>query len=109
MEDCIFCKIIKGEIPKDFRYEDDLVVAFDDINPKADTHVLFVPKKHYDSFDHLSDKDEKLLASVRKGVEKVVSETELNGRGYKILIYAGGAQSIDHLHFHLMGPVGLRV
>lgn len=109
MEDCIFCKIVRREIPKDFRYEDDLIIAFDDIHPQAETHVLFVPKKHLDSFDMLSSRDENILLSVRKGVEKVVNETKLNGKGYKIQVFAGGAQTVDHLHFHLLGPVGLKV
>jgi len=109
VEDCIFCKIVRREIPKDFRYEDDLIIAFDDIHPQAETHVLFVPKKHLDSFDMLSSRDENILLSVRKGVEKVVNETKLNGKGYKIQVFAGGAQTVDHLHFHLLGPVGLKV
>ncbi len=109
MKDCIFCKIVKKEIPKELRYEDDLIVAFDDINPQAATHVLFIPKKHLESFDVLSEKDENILLSVRRGVEKIVGETELAGHGYKIQVFAGGAQTVDHLHFHLIGPIGLRV
>ena len=109
MENCIFCKIVKGEIPKDFRYEDDLIVSFDDIHPQASTHVLFVPKKHLESFDFLTDEDEKILTSIRKGIQKISKETGLVGKGYKIQMYAGGAQTIDHLHFHLIGPVGLKV
>ena len=109
MKDCIFCKIVRKEIPKDLRYEDENIVAFDDIRPQADTHILFVPKKHIDSFGFLTDEDDKMLASVRRGISKVVKETGLDGKGYKVLIYAGGAQTVDHLHFHLLGPIGLRV
>ncbi len=108
-QDCIFCKIVKGEIPKDFRFEDELLVAFDDIHPQADTHVLFVPKKHINSFDVLSQMDEKILSSLRVGVNKIVQEAKLFNRGYKVQLFAGGAQTIDHLHFHLIGPIGLRV
>lgn len=107
--DCIFCRIVNKEIPKDFRYEDDLVVGFDDIHPQADTHVLFVPRKHLDSFDLLTKKDDEILSSVRLGIEKIVREQKLNGKGYKVLVYAGGAQTVDHLHFHLIGPIGLKV
>ena len=107
MNDCVFCKIVRKEIPKEFRYEDDVIVAFDDIRPQADIHVLFTPRKHIDAFESL--KDDKILASVRTGMQKVVRETKLVGRGYKILVFAGGAQIIDHLHFHLIGPIGLRV
>ncbi len=109
MKNCIFCKIIRGEIPKEFRYEDDLIVAFDDIKPQAKTHVLLVSKKHFDSLDFLSEKDEKILLSIRRGAVKVVKDSNLDGKGYKLLIYAGGAQTVDHLHFHLLGPIGLRV
>lgn len=105
--DCVFCKIVRGEIPKDFRYEDDTIVAFDDIRPQADIHVLFTTRKHIDAFESL--KDDKILSSVRIGIQKIVSENKLVGRGYKILVFGGGAQTIEHLHFHLIGPIGLRV
>ena len=107
MKDCIFCKIVRGEIPKDFRYEDNVIVAFDDIRPQADIHVLFTTRQHINAFESL--KDDKILSSVRAGMQKIVRETKLVGRGYKILVFAGGAQTIDHLHFHLIGPIGLRV
>ncbi|MBI4091784.1 MAG: HIT domain-containing protein [Candidatus Levybacteria bacterium] len=107
MNDCVFCKIVRGEIPKDFRYEDDVIVAFDDVRPQADIHVLFTTRKHIDAFESL--KDDKILSSVRIGIQKIASENKLVGRGYKILVFGGGAQTIDHLHFHLIGPVGLQV
>ena len=107
MEDCVFCKIVRGEIPKDFRYEDDTIVAFDDIRPQADIHVLFTTRQHINAFESL--KDDKILSSVRIGIQKIASENKLVGRGYKILVFGGGAQIIDHLHFHLIGPVGLQV
>ncbi len=109
MNDCIFCKIVKKEIPKELHFEDENIVAFDDINPQSEVHVLFIPKKHFDSLDLLSDGDDMILSSVRKGIKKVVEEKGLNGKGYKVLVYAGGAQTIDHLHFHLRGPLGLKV
>ena len=107
MKDCVFCKIVRGEIPKDFRYQDDVVVAFDDIRPQAETHVIFAPREHIDAFE--SFKNDAILSSVRIGMQKVIQETKLVGRGYKMLVFGGGAQTIDHLHFHLIGPVGLRV
>ncbi len=109
MENCIFCKIVNKQIPKDFRFEDENIVAFDDIAPQADTHILFVPKKHLKSFDQLTKSDENILYSVRLGVEELVRKNKLEGRGYKIQVYAGGAQTVDHLHFHLIGPIGLKV
>jgi histidine triad (HIT) family protein len=107
VKECIFCKIVKGEIPKEFRYKDDLIVAFDDIRPQAETHVLFVPKEHYGNFEQLTS--DKVLASIRNGIQQLVKETKLAGRGYKIQVFGGGAQTVDHLHFHLIGPVGLKV
>jgi len=107
MNDCIFCKIVKGEIPKEFRYQDDLIVAFDDIKPVADTHVIFAPREHIVAFEDLT-KDE-ILSSVRRGMQKIISDKKLIGRGYKILVNGGGAQIINHLHFHLIGPIGLKV
>ena len=109
MEECIFCKIVRKEIPKDFRYEDNLVVAFDDINPRADIHVLFVPKKHLETFESLTEADIKILSSIRAGINKYAQEVKLIGRGFKIVVYAGGAQTVNHLHFHLIGPIGLKV
>jgi histidine triad (HIT) family protein len=107
MEDCIFCKIVSGEIPKDFRFEDEKVLAFDDINPVAPVHVLFIPKSHVKAFEELTD--DAVLSSVRVGIQKVVEEEGLVGKGYKIVVNAGGGQVIDHLHFHLFGPVGVHV
>lgn len=105
MTDCIFCEIVKGEIPKDFRYKDANVVAFDDIHPVAKVHVLFISKEHYGAFEELTDDD--VLGSIRRGIQKVVAETDLVGKGYKIVLNGGGGQVINHLHFHLIGPTGL--
>jgi len=105
MNHCIFCKIVKGEIPKEFRYEDEFVVAFDDINPANKVHVLFVPKKHIESFEKIED--DKFFPSIRCGIQKVVEKEKLVGKGYKVLVNGGGAQIVNHLHFHLIGPIGL--
>lgn len=105
MRDCIFCKIVKHEIPKEFKYEDDDIVAFDDINPVAKVHVLFVSKEHIADFENLTD--DGVFASVRKGIQEIVKQTDLVGKGYKIVVNGGGGQIINHLHFHLIGPTGL--
>ena len=107
MNGCIFCEIVKGKIPKDFRFEDANVVAFDDISPVAKVHVLFISRKHYDAFETLDD--DNVLFSMRKAIQKIVVDTKLVGKGYKILANGGGAQNINHLHFHLIGPVGLDI
>ncbi len=107
MENCIFCKIASGQIPKKFRYQDENIVAFDDINPQASTHVVFIPRDHIENFEMLTD--DSILASVRRGMQEVVKEKKLVGRGYKVLVNGGGAQVVEHLHFHLIGPIGLKI
>lgn len=105
MKNCIFCEIVKGEIPKDFRYKDENIVAFDDIHPVAKVHVLFISKDHIPAFENLIDDD--ILSSVRRGVQKIVEQNDLVGKGYKVVANGGGGQVINHLHFHLIGPTGL--
>jgi histidine triad (HIT) family protein len=107
MNDCIFCEIVKGEIPKDFRFKDENIVAFDDIHPVAKVHVLFIPKEHVAAFEDLMDDD--ILSSVRHGIQKIVRQEGLVGKGYKIIVNGGGGQVINHLHFHLIGPTGVHV
>mgnify|MGYP001591403884 FL=1 len=103
MEDCIFCKIVSGEIPKTFDYEDDNIVAFADIHPVKPVHILLVPKKHYGDLISLTDKN--VLFSMQVGVRKIVDEKKLTEKGFRIVSNGGGAQLINHLHFHLIGPV----
>lgn len=79
-------------------------MGFDDINPVNETHILFIPKSHYDAFEKLDD--DMVMSSVRKGIQKLVKERVLIGKGYKIVVNGGGAQVINHLHFHLIGPIG---
>lgn len=104
MEDCIFCKIAKHEMPKDFTYEDDTVMVFPDIHPVKPTHLLVVPKKHIPTYAQLDDNA--LHAHIRHIIQEMVKKTDLEGKGYRIMINGGGAQAIDHLHFHLTGPWG---
>ena len=101
--DCIFCKIIKKENPSDIVYEDDEVLAFNDIDPKAPTHILAIPKQHVTSIADLKDMGvaDKLL-NVLKNLAK---EKGLNESGYRIVVNHGkqGGQAVFHLHFHLLG------
>jgi len=107
MEDCIFCKIVRKEIPKDLQFEDEKVIAFDDIKPVAATHIVFIPKEHIEDFESL--KDDSIFPSIRTGMQKIIDEKKLVGRGFKIIVNGGGAQIVNHLHFHLIGPIGLKV
>lgn len=105
MEDCLFCKFANHTLAKDFVYEDDVVMVFADIHPIKPTHLLIVPKKHIQTFSHLEDNA--LLGNIRKVIQDMIQKTDLEGKGYRIVINGGGAQAIDHLHFHLTGPWGL--
>lgn len=103
MRDCVFCKIRDRELPKEFEYEDDDIMVFPDINPSKPVHILVVPKKHMKDFMDLDDKN--LLFKVKEVIERMIKKQNLENRGYKISINGGGAQIIEHLHFHITGPM----
>ncbi len=103
MENCVFCKIVRKEIPKEFDFEDENIIAFADINPLKPVHILLVPKKHFEDLYNLDDS--KVLTSMLLGVKKIVDDKKLVSRGFRVATNGGGAQIIDHLHFHLIGPV----
>ncbi len=106
-KDCIFCKIIKKEIPSEIIFEDDLVLAFNDIFPLASTHILIIPKKHIKSINDLtkSNKNEKLMGRLVMVAKKIAEEKGIAEDGYKLLIRTGknGGQEVPHIHLHLMG------
>ncbi len=106
MADCIFCKIRDREIPKEFTYEDEDLMVFPDINPAKPVHILIVPKKHMVDLMELSD--DKLLAKINKKIQDVISAERLTRNGFNISTNGGGYQIIDHLHFHVKGPMGER-
>jgi len=105
MSKCIFCKIANGQMPAHIRYEDDEVVAFDDINPKAPFHVLIVPKKHLKNLNDTAKIDQDLLGHLLLIAQKVAEEAKVADNGYKIVINNGkeSGQLVDHLHLHLLG------
>lgn len=100
MADCIFCKIINGEIPTDFVLENDYVVAINDINPKAKVHVLVIPKVHIESMNELED--EKLMSEILKAVKEVCRIKGIES--YRIHVNTGKeeGQVVFHLHFHVI-------
>ena len=102
---CIFCKIISGEIPKEFAYEDSEVVAFDDINPVAKVHLLVIPKAHISDF--FEAKNAQTHSAIVKAIHHLIEKKGLMGKGYKLEVNGGGAQIVPHLHFHLIGPTGV--
>jgi len=103
VEDCIFCKIIKGEIPSKKVYESDDVIAFHDIHPSADLHILVVPKEHLGGIINLDDKHSKLLSKIYQAVNQLVVENNLKDNVYRVVVNGGKAQIVPHLHFHLLG------
>lgn len=104
---CIFCKIAQKEIPKELLYEDRDVIAFEDIRPAKPVHLLIVPKKHIGDF--LDIEDTSLLGKIGHTIQTLVKEKKLEKKGYRILLNGGGAQIVHHLHFHLLGPMGMAV
>ena len=108
MSDCLFCKIIAGEIPADTVYEDEQVLVFKDINPHADVHLLMVPKVHVASLDELSDEHDALMAYMMRSLPKLARQQGLKD-GFRSIINTGkgGGQVVFHLHIHLLGGTNL--
>ena len=104
MENCLFCKIVAGQIQSDIVYKDDDVVAFNDINPQAPQHILFIPRRHITSMNELTLEDGPLLAKIFVAARNVAQERKL-AQGYRFLTNVGpdAGQSVLHLHFHLLG------
>ncbi|AKN33647.1 HIT family hydrolase [Clostridium carboxidivorans P7] len=110
MKDCIFCKIIKGEIPCEKVYEDDIVLSFKDISPGAPSHILIIPKKHISSLNELTDEDSKIVAHVFVVLKEIVKKLGIDKTGYRIVSNCGedGGQSVPHIHFHVLGGRSLQ-
>lgn len=110
MNDCLFCKIIDGEIPSTKVYEDELCYAFNDISPMAPTHILIIPKKHYKDISEINDENSSIVAHIFEVANKIAKEKNLDG-GYRIVTNCGAdaGQTVFHLHFHLLGGEKLSV
>ncbi len=104
MENCLFCKIVNGDIPSDKVYEDDRVFAFRDINPQAPFHVLVVPKKHVASVAEIDKLEDSEVAACLRAVAKIAADASLSG-GFRVISNCGpdACQSVPHLHFHILG------
>lgn len=105
MEDCIFCKIVNGEIPSKKVYEDEKILAFYDVNPEAPVHVLVIPKEHISSVNEINEKNSKVISDIFIVINKIVSELGIAKDGYRIITNTGenGGQSVKHMHFHVLG------
>ena len=101
MEDCIFCKIINKEIPGSIVYENDKVLAFNDINPQAPVHIIVVPKKHVKS---VMKADREISGDLINAIQEIAKEQGVDEKGFRVITNCGedGGQEVAHLHFHLL-------
>ena len=106
--DCLFCKIINGEIPSTEVYEDEWMYAFKDINPEAPCHVLVIPKKHIASMDEVNASNSEYVAKIFEKIPEIARLGGANG-GYRVISNCGedAGQSVHHLHFHIIGGTKL--
>ena len=110
MNDCLFCKIVAGEIPSTKVYEDDLILAFRDIAPMAPTHILVIPKQHIGGVDEITTENSAVVSHIFETIPMIAKEEGLTG-GYRVVSNIGedGGQTVRHLHFHILGGSKLSV
>ena len=104
MENCVFCKIIKREIPSDIVYEDEKVIAFKDINPAAPIHILVVPKKHIETLLEVNKEDSEIIAHIYQVINKIAKENNFADDGFRVIANCGkdSGQEVMHIHFHIL-------
>lgn len=104
MKDCLFCKIIDGEIPSEKVYESETILAFKDINPQAPVHILVIPKMHIESLNGINEDNIGIVADIMLVVKQLAEEFSLKS-GYRVVTNIGehGGQTVHHLHFHILG------
>ena len=104
-KDCIFCKIVSGEIKADFLYKGEDLLAFKDINPSAPVHILIIPKKHIRSINDIEEQDGTLISKIFMRAKQIAKDQGIDKSGYKLVfnVERGGGQFVFHLHLHLLG------
>ena len=104
MEDCVFCKIIKGEIPSEKVYEDEATIAFKDIQPAAPIHILVIPKKHIETLLDVKEEDSYLIAHIYQVINKIAKDMGIDKEGFRVIANCGkdSGQEVMHIHFHLL-------
>ena len=109
MQDCLFCKIVAGEIPSTKIYEDESVYAFADIDPQAPFHAIIIPKEHIASAAEINEKNSHLIAKVFEAVSKIAQQENLE-KGFRVVNNCGeeGGQTVGHIHFHLLARRNLQ-
>jgi len=110
MSDCIFCKIVAGELPAEIVYQDERVVAFKDIRPVAPVHILIIPRKHIPDLTAITEEDSELIGHLHLVAVRIAREQGIADRGFRLVnnCKQEGGQVIYHLHFHLLGGRQLR-
>ncbi len=105
MNDCLFCKILEGDIPTHLVYQDDQVIAFNDINPQAPIHLLVIPRKHISTLNEITDADTPIVGHMVKIAQQLAQANNLDEKGYRMVMNCNehGGQTIFHIHLHLLG------
>lgn len=105
MSDCLFCKIIEGEIPCDKVYENDQVIAFRDVNPQAPTHILVIPRKHISTVNDLTAADKNIVGEMLLAAQAVAKQEGIEESGYRLVMNCneGAGQTVFHIHLHVLG------
>ena len=113
MEDCLFCKIIKGEIPSTKIYEDENVLAFKDINPAAPIHILVVPKQHIENVLEINEENKEIASNIFLAINKIAKQLGIDQNGFRVITNCGkdAGQEVMHLHFHILagGKMGPKI
>jgi len=108
-KDCLFCKILAGDIPADIVHETESVIAFRDINPQAPTHVLIIPRQHIATINDLQPEDREIIGNLYLAAKEIAKAERLSEPGYRVVMNCneGAGQSVFHIHLHLLGGRGL--
>lgn len=103
--DCIFCKIVSGDIPSSKVYEDDKILAFRDLDPKAPEHVLIIPKNHITSLNHANEEHLNVLGHIQVKAKEIAKLISVDTTGFRLVVNTGdeGGQTVHHIHYHLLG------
>ena len=105
MSDCLFCKILDGEIPCDRVYENDQVIAFRDVNPQAPTHILVIPRKHISTVNDLTADDKNIVGEMMLAAQVIAKQEGIEESGYRLVMNCneGAGQTVFHIHLHILG------
>lgn len=110
MSNCLFCKIVSGEIQSNKVFEDDKVVVFNDINPQSPIHMLAIPREHIPSINYINENNQSIIGHIHAVIKKIAEEKGFANKGYRIVNNCGedGGQTVNHLHFHILAGRSLQ-